>query len=48
MEKRLKDGIKYFGIGLLLLAIPGSTFLLPMFFSKKIRDSKKSKEILGI
>ena len=50
MEKKSKwsKGMKYLGISLLLLAIPGSTFLLPIMLSKKIKNSDKSKDVLGI
>lgn len=50
MDKSSKwnKGMKILGISLLLLAIPGSTFLLPFMFSKKIKNSEKSKDVLGI
>ena len=50
MDKKTKwnKGIKYLGISLLFIVIPGSTFLLPFVFSKKIKNSEKSKDVLGI
>ena len=47
MDKKWKNSIKYLGIGLLILAVPGSTFLLPMFFSKKSKEHKTNR-YLGI
>ena len=49
MEKKSKwsKGIKILGISLLLLAIPGSTFLLPVMLGKKLKNDK-SKDVLGI
>jgi hypothetical protein len=47
-KTRWNKGMKILGISLLLIAIPGSTFLLPLMFSKKTKDTKKSNEILGI
>ncbi len=48
METKWKTGMKYLGISLLILAVPGSTFLLPIIFSKKIRKDIKSNKYLGI
>jgi hypothetical protein len=48
MKPKWKNGMKYLGISLLLIAIPGSTFLLPFIFSKKTEDSKKSNRFLGV
>ena len=50
MDKKTKwnKGMKYLGISLLLIAIPGSTFLLPFMFGKKLKDNNKSNDILGI
>jgi hypothetical protein len=49
MEKKSKwsKGMKILGISLLLLAIPGSTFLLPVMLGKKLKNDK-SKDVLGI
>jgi hypothetical protein len=43
-----EKGLKYFGIAVLILAIPGSAMILPAFFGKKLLDKKKSNDILGI
>lgn len=48
METKWKNGMKYLGISLLILVVPGSTFLLPIIFSKKIRKDIKSNKYLGI
>lgn len=47
-NKKWTKGMKILGISLLLIAIPGSTFLLPFMLGKKIKESNKSKDILGI
>ena len=47
-KKEMSNGMKILGLSLLILAIPGSTFLLPVIFGKKLLDNKKSKEVLGI
>jgi hypothetical protein len=47
-KKGISNGMKILGVSLLLLAIPGSTFLLPILFGKKLLERKKSKEVLGI
>jgi len=47
-EKKWSKNWKYLGIGLLFLAIPGSTFLLPALWAKKINDNKDTNDILGI
>lgn len=48
-----KKGIKFFGIGLALLVIPGSSFVLPIIFAKKklfdkLSDKEESNRFLGI
>lgn len=47
-DKKWSKNLKYLGIGLLLLAIPGSTFLLPALIAKKIHDNKEKEDFLGI
>ena len=49
-DKKISNGIKILGVGLLFLVIPGSTLALPWLIQKFIKDSKKnsSNEILGI
>jgi hypothetical protein len=49
-DKKISNGIKIIGVGLLLLVVPGSTLALPWLIQKFIKDSKKdsSNEILGI
>jgi len=47
-EKKWSKNLKYLGIGLLFLVIPGSTFLLPALLAKKIYDNKDTNDILGI
>ena len=48
MQTKWKNGMKYLGISLLLIAVPGSTFLLPLIFSKKIKDRLEKDRYLGI
>jgi hypothetical protein len=48
-----KKGMKFFGIGLLLLVIPGSSFVLPVMFARKklldkLSDKEESNTFLGI
>ena len=47
-DKKWSKGWKYLGIGLLMLAIPGSTLLLPALLAKKIHDDRETNDILGI
>jgi hypothetical protein len=47
-EKRWNNGMKILGVSLLLLIVPGSTFLLPFMLGKKLKPKDKSNEILGI
>lgn len=47
-KKKWSKGMKILGISLLLIAVPGSTFLLPLMFGKKFVKSDKSNEVLGI
>jgi len=47
-SKKLSKGWKYLGIGLLFLAIPGSTLLLPALLAKKIHDDREKEDVLGI
>ncbi len=43
--KKWKSGMKILGVSLLLIAIPGSSFMLPVLFSqKKIRKFIKSEK----
>ena len=49
-DKKIVNGIKILGVGLLFLVIPGSTLALPWLI-QKIRKSNKKEEpnpILGI
>jgi len=50
-DKKIVNGIKILGVGLLFLVIPGSTLALPWLIQKFVKDSKKedsSNEVLGI
>ncbi len=47
-SKNWSKGLKYLGVGLLLLAIPGTTLLLPALLAKKFQDDKEKDEVLGI
>ena len=49
-DKKISNGIKIIGVGLLLLVVPGSTLALPWLIQKFIKDSKKdsSNEILEV
>jgi len=47
-DKKWNKKWKYFGIGLLLLALPGSALLIPALLAKKIHDDKETNDILGI
>jgi hypothetical protein len=49
-DKKIVNGIKILGVGLLFLVIPGSTLALPWLIQKFIKDNKKdsSNEVLGI
>ena len=49
-DKKIVNGIKILGVGLLFLVIPGSAFALPWLVQKIRKSNKKdtSNEILGI
>jgi hypothetical protein len=47
-KKEMSNVMKIVGISLLFLIVPGSSFLLPIIFGKKLYDKKKSNESLGI
>jgi hypothetical protein len=49
-DKKIVNGIKILGVGLLFLVIPGSAFALPWLVQKIRKSTKKdsSNEILGI
>jgi len=46
--KKWSKGWKYLGIGLLVLAIPGSSLLLPALLAKKISEDRENDQVLGI
>lgn len=49
MENKWKRGWKFFGLSLMIIVIPGSTFLLPfLLYKPKKNKFDKSNQILGI